>query len=108
MYDTGLGNAVQVPARVPDSVSAWAIYSVLLPGAACRDRVREKLGAAGVPTAIYYPKPLHLQPAYAHAHDGSPLPVSEDLATRILALPMHPYLTEADVARVCAAVRESS
>lgn len=106
-YDSGLGNAVQVPARVPESISAWAIYSVLLPGAECRDRLREKLSASGVPTAIYYPKPLHLQPAYMHAHDGSPLPVSEDLATRILALPMHPYLSESDVGRVCAAVREN-
>jgi UDP-2-acetamido-2-deoxy-ribo-hexuluronate aminotransferase len=104
-YDAGLGNSLQIPARVPDSASAWAIYSVLLPDAASRDGLRQTLGSAGVPTAIYYPKPLHLQPAYAHAHDGSSLPVSENLAARILALPMHPYLTEADVARVCAAVR---
>jgi len=63
-----------------------------------------------VPSAIYYPKPLHHQPAYAAAHAAGieggapPLPVSGDLCTRCLSLPMHPYLTEDDVARVAAAL----
>jgi UDP-2-acetamido-2-deoxy-ribo-hexuluronate aminotransferase len=95
---------VTTPARVPGSTSAWAIYAILLRDSAARDRMQAGLKAAGVPTAIYYPKPLHRQPAYAAAHDGAALPVSEDLATRILALPIHPDLTEADVARVCDAV----
>jgi dTDP-4-amino-4,6-dideoxygalactose transaminase len=104
IYDSRLGNAVTIPARVPDSTSAWAIYAILLPDGAARDRMQAGLRAAGVPTAIYYPKPLHRQPAYAAAHDGAALPVSQDLATRILALPIHPDLSEADVARVCDAV----
>jgi dTDP-4-amino-4,6-dideoxygalactose transaminase len=104
IYDSRLGNAVTIPARVADSISAWAIYAILLRDGAARDRTRAGLKAAGVPTAIYYPKPLHRQPAYAAAHDGAALPVSQDLATRILALPIHPDLTEADVARVCDAV----
>jgi dTDP-4-amino-4,6-dideoxygalactose transaminase len=58
----------------------------------------------GVPTAIYYPRPLHRQPAYAAQHDGAAMPVSEDLADRILALPIHPDLTDADVDRICDAV----
>ena len=52
-YDAHLGNAVMTPARVPDSTSAWAIYSILLRDAAARDRVQAN--AHGVPTAIYYP-----------------------------------------------------
>jgi dTDP-4-amino-4,6-dideoxygalactose transaminase len=104
-YDAALAGAVTIPARVPGSTSAWAIYAILLPDSAARDRLQTTLRAAGVPTAIYYPRPLHQQPAYAGAHDGAALPVSEDLATRILALPIHPDLTEADVARICAAVR---
>lgn len=104
-YDAGLGNAVLTPARVPDSASAWAIYSVLLPDSAARERVQATLKAAGIPSAIYYPRPLHLQPAYAKAHDGSHLPVAEDLAGRILALPIHPYLAEADIARICTTLR---
>ena len=106
-YDSRLGNAVAIPARVVDSTSAWAIYAILLPDAAARDRMQAGLKAAGVPSAIYYPKPLHHQPAYAGAHDGAALPVSEDLATRILALPIHPDLTDADVARISDAVLAS-
>jgi UDP-2-acetamido-2-deoxy-ribo-hexuluronate aminotransferase len=106
-YDAALAGLVKVPARVPDSTSAWAIYAILLPDATARDRLQAGLRAAGVPSAVYYPRPLHLQPAYRHAHDGAALPVSEDLATRILALPIHPDLSESDVARVCAAVRSA-
>ena len=103
-YDSRLGNAVTIPARVPDSTSAWAIYAVLLKDGATRDAVQAALRADGVPTAIYYPRPLHLQPAYRDAHDGAPLPVSEDLASRIMALPIHPDLDDAAVERICDAV----
>ncbi len=104
IYDRRLGNAVTIPARVPDSESAWAIYAILLPDEASRDRMQAGLRASGVPTAIYYPRPLHQQPAYRDAHDGTALPVSEDLSRRILALPIHPDLTDEDVERVCDAV----
>jgi UDP-2-acetamido-2-deoxy-ribo-hexuluronate aminotransferase len=103
-YDQRLGNAVTTPRRVPDSTSAWAIYAILLPDEAARDRAQATLKGDGVPTAIYYPRPLHRQPAYAAHHDGSAMPVSEALAGRILALPIHPDLTDEDVERICAAV----
>ena len=104
LYDQALASAVTIPARVPESASAWAIYAILLPEASARDALQAALRAAGVPTAIYYPRPLHHQPAYALHHRGGPLPVSEDLATRILALPIHPDLTEAAAVRVARAV----
>jgi dTDP-4-amino-4,6-dideoxygalactose transaminase len=104
IYDQRLGNAVTTPARVADSTSAWAIYAILLRDETDRDRTQAALRAAGVPTAIYYPRPLHRQPAYSSAHDGSALPVAEDLAGRILALPIHPDLTDQDVGRICEAV----
>jgi UDP-2-acetamido-2-deoxy-ribo-hexuluronate aminotransferase len=104
IYDGRLGNLLDVPARAPDSTSAWAIYAVLLRDEAERTRVQASLRADGVPTAIYYPRPLHRQPAYAGSHDGAALPVSEDLAARILALPIHPDLSDADAERVCDAV----
>ena len=103
-YDSRLGNAVVTPARVADSKAAWAIYAILLPDGAARTKLQDGLRAAGVPSAIYYPKPLHQQPAYQGAHDGAALPVSEDLAGRIMALPIHPDLTEEDLARICDAV----
>ena len=101
IYDSRLGNAVITPKRVADSTSAWAIYAILLPDGKRRDRVQTTLRADGVPTAIYYPRPLHRQPAYSAQHDGSELPVSDDLASRILALPIHPDLTDQDVDRIC-------
>jgi len=103
-YDSRLGNAVAVPARVAGSQAAWAIYAILLPDGAARGRLQDGLKAAGVPSAIYYPKPLHRQPAYEAAHDGAALPVSDDLAGRIMALPIHADLSEADLARICDAV----
>lgn len=104
-YDAGLADVVQVPVRVPNSKSAWAIYAILLKDPAERAPLQARLKERGVPSAIYYPLPLHKQPAYRDHHDGTALPVSEDLAQRILALPIHPELTDDDVARVIAAVR---
>ncbi|WP_149539033.1 DegT/DnrJ/EryC1/StrS family aminotransferase [Siccirubricoccus phaeus] len=109
-YEAALGNRVQTPKEYPGAASAWGIYTILLPDEAARTRVQAAMQAAGIPSAIYYPKPLHLQPAYREAHAGSlaggppPLPVAEDLCARCLSLPMHPYLTQPDVARVAEAV----
>jgi UDP-2-acetamido-2-deoxy-ribo-hexuluronate aminotransferase len=105
-YDAGLGRpGLTVPARVPDSESAWAVYAVLLADRAARERLQATLRERGVPSAVYYPLPLHHQPAYRDHHDGCLLPVSEDLATRIMALPIHPDLSDAQVAEVVAACR---
>lgn len=111
LYAEGLRGLVQVPSSIPGADHAWGLYSVLLPAGVDRARVQDVLKAHGVPSGIYYPKPLHHQPAYAGAHaDGiaggpPPLPVSEALCQRILSLPMHPYLTEDEVSRVIAAMR---
>jgi len=103
-YDHRLGNTLTVPARVPNSTAAWAIYSVLLPEGCDRATVQDTLRADGVPTAIYYPRPLHRQPAYREHHDGTALPVSDHLADRILALPIHPDMDEAAASHVCDAL----
>ena len=109
-YAARLGSAVKTPATLPDGVHAWGIYSILLASEAQRTSVQAAMQARGVPSAIYYPRPLHHQPAYATAHaaclaGGPPaLPVSEDLCQRILCLPMHPYLDAGQVDRVADAV----
>ena len=77
----------------------------IMKNSAEREQMQARLKEQGVPSAIYYPLPLHKQPAYRDHHDGTALPVSEDLAQRILALPIHPELTDEEVARVIAAVR---
>ncbi len=107
-YDQALAAAgadrLLLPQRVPGGGSAWAVYAVLLPSPQARDALQAALRARGVPTAIYYPRPLHLQPAYRPHHDGAPLPVSENLSGRILALPMHPELDTQDVRHVVESV----
>jgi dTDP-4-amino-4,6-dideoxygalactose transaminase len=75
--------------------SAWAQYSLLAENEAQRTALMERLKAAGIPTAIYYPKPLHLQAAFAElGYKPGDFPISEDVANRIFSLPMHPYLVE--------------
>jgi dTDP-4-amino-4,6-dideoxygalactose transaminase len=105
IYDKALADVLKVPARVADSVSAWAVYSVLLRDEAEREQAKAALQAAGIGHAVYYPRALHQQPAYASCHDGAPLPVAEELGRRILALPIHPDLSDAQAARVAAVLR---
>jgi UDP-2-acetamido-2-deoxy-ribo-hexuluronate aminotransferase len=105
IYDAALADIVTIPARVPESQSAWAVYAILFPGNELRERAKSALQAANIGHAVYYPRALHQQPAYAGCHDGTALPIAEDLGTRILALPIHPDLTDAQVSRVAAVLR---
>ena len=104
-YNDLLDGVVCVP-RVPQGMtSVWAQYTVLVEN---RDVVAASLKGAGIPTAIYYPLPLHLQPGYKHyPRSDEKLTVSEDLSIRVLSLPMHPYLDEATQDRIVAALREA-
>jgi dTDP-4-amino-4,6-dideoxygalactose transaminase len=88
---------VQAP-TLPDKItSAWAQYSVLAKDGNHRSQLQAKLKDAGIPTAVYYPKPLHLQTAFKPlGYKEGDFPVSEDFSGRIFSLPMHPYLTGTD------------
>ena len=105
IYDAALGDVLATPERVPGATSAWAVYSVLLADAAQRTAAQGALKAAGIASAVYYPRALHQQPAYAACHDGMALPVAERLGERILALPIHPDLSDAQASRVAAVLR---
>ena len=104
-YDEALHAAVIVP-RVPDGLtSVWALYTIRLP-LGVRDHVMAALAAQGIPTGVYYPKPLHRQTAYRqYPAAGNGLPVTDRLADEVLSLPMHAYLDEASQDRIIAAVR---
>ena len=103
-YDEGLSKCVQTPRLANDNISAWALYTIVTPN---RDRLRDSLTEAGVPTRVYYPTPLHLQPAYRnHPCAPSGLATSERLASQVLSLPMHPYLDSAAQDRVIQTVRD--
>ncbi|MBD3321857.1 MAG: aminotransferase class I/II-fold pyridoxal phosphate-dependent enzyme [Chitinivibrionales bacterium] len=102
-YDDGLGGDFTLQ-TVPDHcVSAWAQYAILSDR---RDQILAKLQDAGIPTAIYYPKPLHLQDAFAPlGHAKGDFKVSESIADRIFSVPFHPYLEKEDQQRIIKAVR---
>lgn len=95
MYTKGLESILKTP-TIPDGLtSSWAQYSVLAGDEEERTMLQEKLKESGIPTMIYYCKPLHLQDAYAMlGYKKGDFPVTEDVCSRIFSLPMHPYLTE--------------
>jgi dTDP-4-amino-4,6-dideoxygalactose transaminase len=104
-YGAALADVVTVPSVMPGCRSAWAQYTIRIPGGR-RDGFVAAMKAHGVPTAIHYPKPLHHQEAYRHFPTaGNGLPVSEMLAQEVVSLPMHPYLDEAVQDRIITAVR---
>ena len=102
-YTEALGNRVITPTVPSDSISVWAQYSVRISNED-RDDAAARLKASGIPTAVYYPKPLHRQTAYRHFPAAGELVVSDRLSTEVLSLPMHPYLDEAVQARIVAAL----
>lgn len=91
-----------VPGVIAGGVSTWAQYTITHPE---RDRLAAHLRDQGVPTAVYYPVPMHLQPAYARFPQGAGgLPVTERVKDEVLSLPMHADLDEATQDRIVAAV----
>jgi dTDP-4-amino-4,6-dideoxygalactose transaminase len=106
-YNELLSDVAIVPRLTQGATSVWAQYTLRLPGLD-RDAFQAALKSDGVPTAVYYPKPLHQQTAYKHYPvAGNGLPVSEKLSAEVVALPMHPYLDEATQDRVIAAVKSA-
>jgi dTDP-4-amino-4,6-dideoxygalactose transaminase len=106
-YSAALADVAIVPAVPEDYLSVWAQYTLRLkPGQ--REDFAKALAAEGVPTAIYYPKPLHRQTAYRHypVADGG-LPVTDRLAEEVISLPMHAYLDAATQDRIIGAVRRA-
>ena len=81
------------PAVLPQSTHVYHQYTLRVQGVE-RDRLQEKLAAAGIPTMIYYPVPLHLQQAYkGYGYQAGDFPVAEELSKTVLSLPVHTELT---------------
>lgn len=88
------GKTLVLPGVPKGYESVWAQYSLLAKTADHRGRIMDGLGAENIPTAIYYPTPLHLQTAFRDlGYQKGDFPVSEETARRIFSIPMHPYLT---------------
>ncbi|MDE3067225.1 MAG: DegT/DnrJ/EryC1/StrS family aminotransferase [Verrucomicrobiota bacterium] len=94
---------LQLPREAPGAESAYHIYAVRHPR---RDDLKKHLEAHGVGSALHYPLPLHLQKCYAAlGHKPGDFPVAEKAAREVLSLPIYPELTEAQILRVAAAVK---
>ncbi len=104
-YAAGLAGVapVQTPYVAEHAEHVYHLYVIRVPD---REALAGALAAAGVQTAVHYPQPLHLTPAFA-PYGGGPgsLPVSERICTEILSLPMYPEMTEAQIDQVIAAVK---
>lgn len=104
-YTDALGRHCGVPRVLPGNTHVYAQYTVRVQD---RDAVAERLKAAGIPTAVYYPKCLHEQPVFADlGYRWGDFSESERASREVLSLPMHPFLSEADQDRVVAAVAKA-
>ncbi len=102
LSDVALSGLVRTPLLLGGNTSAWAQYTLEVDD---RDAVVAALNADGVPTAVHYPIPMHRQPIFASLGvSAGILPVAERAASRVMSLPMHPYLNPEDIARVAEAV----
>ena len=88
--------------------SSWAQYTIQLPDGADRNAIQRMMKEEGIPTMVYYVKPMHLQGAFAGTYSSEAYcPVTEDLCNRVLCLPIHPYLTEEEVEKVVDALKRA-
>lgn len=96
-YNRELKDVVEIPHVMDGATSAWAQYTVCLPNDINREKLMTDLKEVGIPTMIYYVKPLHLQTAYKHNPTAGALSVCEALANKVLSLPMSGYVDNDDV-----------
>jgi UDP-2-acetamido-2-deoxy-ribo-hexuluronate aminotransferase len=105
-YSDALREMLVVP-HIPDgNISAWAQYSVLAKDSDHRDKLMAGLQKEGIPTAVYYPIPLHLQKAFEGlGYKKGDMAISEEIGSRIFSLPMHPYLTDEEIDKIADAIK---
>lgn len=104
-YTNALKNTAKTPVVLDGYLSAWAQYTIQVDD---REKLASSLKAEGIPAAVYYPKPLHLQPAFGDlGYREGGFPVAEELSRRVISLPMHPYLEEEEQDRVIAAIKKA-
>ena len=106
MYTSLLSEAVATPV-IPDGFgSSLAQYTIRLNDKEQRDALQAFLKGKGIPSMVYYPKPMHLQTAFTGNEGNRPCPTATRLSERVLSLPIHPYITEEEIAEVVEYVLE--
>lgn len=103
-YSELLAGCCSVPCVSPGNTHVYAQYTIRVSN---REQLAEKLKAAGIPSAIYYPKCLHEQPVFAGCGEWGDFPESERASREVLSLPMHPFLSEAEQNKIVGAVIEA-
>ena len=104
-YTKKLKDVVKTPIVSEGFYSSWAQYTLQVKDKEVRAGLQAALKALDIPTAIYYPIPMHRQTAFSYLNlDDNRCPVSDQLADTVISLPIHPYLSESDQDRVCDAV----
>ena len=107
LYTANLKEVVKTPVIPEGFYSSWAQYTITLANREQRDGLQAFLKEQGIPTMVYYPKPMHEQTAYkALGYGEGACPVTEHLCETVLSLPIHPYITEEDVQLVCEKIKE--
>ena len=106
-YTTQLKEVIATPVIPEGFHSSWAQYTLRLRDAAQRDAVQTFLKEKGIPAMVYYPKPMHLQTAFAGLAAADICPVASRLCMQVLSLPMHPYITSEEISAVCDALRSA-
>lgn len=104
-YGDRLAGIAQIPKIAAGNCSVFAQYTIEIED---RESVASALRAEGIPTAIHYPIPAHLQPAFQDlGHGKGNFPIAEKTAERVLSLPMHPYLKAEDQDKICDALERA-
>lgn len=110
LYGKGLKDikSVEIPVIESNCYSSWAQYTIRLPKNADRSAIQKKLKAEGIPTNIYYIKPMHLQGAFKGTRSAvADCPNTEMLCKIVLCLPVHPYLKDEEVEWICSSVKKA-
>ena len=101
-YSDRLKGFVKTPVVLDNMVSSWAQYTICLRNTEQREQVMQGLKAAGIPSAVYYRKPMHCQEAFKNRkYEGRAYPITEKLCSTCLSLPMHPYLAKETQNSIC-------
>lgn len=106
-YTELLKGLVKTPVVPEGFYSSWAQYTIQLNRRKERDALQAKLKGAGIPSMVYYPKPMHRQQAFEYLmHDDEEFKNTNQLCDTVLSLPMHPYLEEEDIEQVVGVITE--
>lgn len=100
-YSEHLKNIVDTP-TIPDKYSSsWAQYTLKLSSSDIREKMMKRLAENNIPSMIYYPIPIHKSTAYSQKNEGVELEVCEELSKTVISLPMHPYLSDYELDKIC-------